>query len=204
MEVLLRRFASTQIRNLGTVGGNIANGSPIGDGPPPLIALGAKLILRSKKGTRTLPLEEFFIAYGKQARERGEFVEKIIVPPKPENVLFKVYKISKRFDQDISAVCAAFAIELDGDKVTSARIAFGGMAATPKRAANTEKALTGKPWSEDTVRAAMDAMKEDYQPMTDMRATAAYRLQVAQNLLIRCFVESTQPETETRVYGYGG
>ena len=204
MEVLLRRFASTHIRNLGTVGGNIANGSPIGDGPPPLIALGAKLILRSKKGTRTLPLEEFFIAYGKQARERGEFVEKIIVPPKPENVLFKVYKISKRFDQDISAVCAAFAIELDGDKVTSARIAFGGMAATPKRAANTEKALTGKPWSEDTVRAAMDAMKEDYQPMTDMRATAAYRLQVAQNLLIRCFVESTQPETETRVYGYGG
>ncbi len=203
MGVLLRRFASVQIRNLGTVGGNIANGSPIGDGPPPLIALGAKLVLRSKSCTRQLPLEDFFIAYGKQACEKGGFVEKIIIPPKAKNVLFKVYKISKRFDQDISAVCAAFAIELDDDKVASARIAFGGMAGTPKRAAHTEKALTGKPWNEETVRNVMSALENDYQPMTDMRATAGYRMQVAQNLLIRCFIETTQPETETGVYGYG-
>ncbi|MDE2337265.1 MAG: xanthine dehydrogenase small subunit [Alphaproteobacteria bacterium] len=203
MEVLLRRFASVQIRNLGTVGGNIANGSPIGDGPPPLIALNAKLVLRSESGAREMPLEEFFIAYGKQAREKGEFVERIIVPPKAENVLFKVYKISKRFDQDISAVCAAFAIELDGSKVASARIAFGGMAGTPKRAAHAEKALAGKAWNEETVRAAMSALEKDYQPLTDMRATAQYRMQVARNLLLRCFVESTEPETETGVYGYG-
>ncbi len=203
MEVLLRRFASTQIRNLGTVGGNIANGSPIGDGPPPLIALGARLVLRSKSGVREIPLEEFFIAYGKQAREKGEFVEKIIVPAKPENVLFRVYKISKRFDQDISAVCAAFAIELRDGKVASARIAFGGMAGTPKRATHAEKSLTGKPWSEEAVRGAMSEMEKDYQPLTDMRASAGYRMQVAQNLLYRCFVESAQPETETRVYGYG-
>ena len=203
MEELLRRFASTQIRNSGTVGGNIANGSPIGDGPPPLIALGAKVVLRSKSGTRTLPLEDFFLAYQKQDRKPGEFVEKIIIPAKPENMLFKTYKISKRFDQDISAVCAAFALTVKGGIVSEARIAFGGMAATPKRASAAEKTLTGKPWNEATAKAAMAALSEDYKPLTDMRATAEYRLQVAQNLLYRCFLETTQPETETRVYNYG-
>ncbi len=202
LEELLRRFASTQIRNLGTVGGNIANGSPIGDGPPPLIALGAKLVLRSKAGTRTLPLEDYFLAYQKQDRKSGEFVEKVLVPAKPENVLFKAYKISKRFDQDISAVCGAFALTMKDDKIESARIAFGGMAATPKRAAAAEKALNGKTWNEASARAAMSALSEDFKPLTDMRATAEYRMQVAQNLLYRFYLETTEPKTETRVYNY--
>jgi xanthine dehydrogenase small subunit len=203
LEVLLRRFASTQIRNLGTVGGNIANGSPIGDGMPPLIALGAKIMLRSKAGARTLPLEDYFLAYQKQDRKPGEFVEKIIVPPKPESVLFKTYKISKRFDQDIAAVCGAFALTMKGDVIAEARIAFGGMAATPKRAAAAEKALSGKVWNEATARQAMTALREDFKPLTDMRASAEYRGQVAENLLYRFFIETTQTDIETRVYGYG-
>lgn len=202
MKELLQRFASTQIRNSGTVGGNIANGSPIGDGPPPLIALGAKLVLRSKAGARQLPLEEFFLAYQKQDRKPGEFVEKLIVPAKTATH-FKVYKVSKRFDQDISAVCGAFALTMKGDVIESARIAFGGMAATPKRATNAEKALVGKKWTEETMKVAMEAMRQDYTPLTDMRATAEYRLQVAINLLYRCFIETTQPQVETRVYSYG-
>lgn len=201
LEELLRRFASQQIRNSGTVGGNIANGSPIGDGPPPLIALGAKVVLASQAGRRTVALEDYFIAYGKQDRKPGEFVEKIIVPAKSADVLFKVYKISKRFDQDISAVCAAFALKIKNGKIEDARIAFGGMAATPKRATETEKILKGKDWSEDTARQAMKTLNSDYAPITDMRASAAYRADVARNLLYRFFLETTQPQIETRVYG---
>lgn len=201
---LLRRFASTQIRNSGTLGGNIANGSPIGDGMPPLIALGAKLVLRSAAGTRSLALEDYFIAYGKQDRKPGEFVEKIIVPPKTDNMLFKTYKLSKRFDQDISAVCAAFALKMDGQKIAEARIAYGGMAATPKRASATETFLTGKEWSEETARGAMAIFPQDYAPLTDMRASAEYRMMGAQNLLYRFYLETTAPQTQTRVYNYGG
>ncbi len=203
LEELLRRFASTQIRNLGTVGGNIANGSPIGDGMPPLIALGAKIVLQSKAGARTVALEDYFLGYQKQDRKTGEFVEKILVPVKPENLLFKTYKISKRFDQDISAVCGAFALAMKGNVIAEARIAFGGMAATPKRAAAAEKALTCKTWDEATVRAAMAALREDYKPLTDMRASAEYRSQIAENLLYRFYIETTEPKTETRVYNYG-
>lgn len=203
LEELLRRFASVQIRNLGTIGGNIANGSPIGDGMPPLIALGAKVVLRSKAGTRVLPLEEFFLDYQKQDRKPGEFVEKILVPAKPENMLFKTYKISKRFDQDISAVCGAFSLAMNGNVIAEARIAFGGMAATPKRATSTEKALAGKAWNETTARTAMAALREDYKPLTDMRASAEYRSQIAENLLYRFYLETTEPKIETRVYNYG-
>ena len=204
LEELLRRLGSIQVRNLGTVGGNIANGSPIGDGIPPLIALRAKLVLRSKTGTRTIPLEDFFIAYRKQDKKPGEFVEKIIVPAKPKNVLFKTYKISKRFDQDISAVCGAFALTIEDGAISDARIAFGGMAATPKRAAKTEKALRGREWTEATVRHAMLAMGEDFSPLSDMRASAEYRSAVAANLLYRFYLETTEAKTETRVYNYAG
>jgi xanthine dehydrogenase small subunit len=202
LEELLRRLGSTQVRNLGTVGGNIANGSPIGDGMPPLIALQAKLVLRSRAGARTLPLEEFFLAYKKQDKKPGEFVEKIIVPPKPKNVLFKTYKISKRFDQDISAVCGAFALTMEGGVISDARIAYGGMAATPKRAAQTEKALSGKKWTEETVRQAMASIAGDFSPLSDMRASAEYRAIVAANLLYRFYIETTDTKTATRVYNY--
>lgn len=202
MRDMLTRFASVHIRNAGTVGGNIANGSPIGDGPPPLIALDAQLVLRSKAGTRTLKLEDFFIAYKKQDRQPGEIVEKIIVPNKPASVQFRVYKISKRFDQDISAVCGAFALDIQGGKIANARIAFGGMAGTPKRASGAESLLKGQPWNEAALQKAMAALDKDYAPMTDMRASAKYRADVARNLLKRFFIETTEPEVATKVYRY--
>lgn len=202
-ETLLRRLGSAQVRNLGTVGGNIANGSPIGDGMPPLIALGAKIVLRSAAGARTVALEDYFIAYRKQDRQEGEFVESVIVPDKQAGVLFKTYKVSKRFDQDISAVCAAFALTVKDGKIAEARIAYGGMAATPKRAPATEKFLTGKPWSAETAEAAMAEIARDYEPLSDMRASAAYRLKVAQNLLHRFFAE-TAGGAPADVYRYGG
>jgi len=187
---LLRRLAGLQVRNLGTVCGNIANGSPIGDMPPALIAAGATLVLRKGPNARTLALEDYFIAYGKQDRHSGEFVEAVLVPPIPADRVFRLYKLSKRFDQDISAVCAGISIGVEAGQVTDARIAFGGMAATPKRATACEAALTGQPWTEATVRAAADALAQDFQPIDDMRASAAYRLQAAQNLLLRAFAES--------------
>lgn len=200
MAELLRRIGSRQIRNLGTLGGNIANGSPIGDGMPPLIALNAKIVLRAKSGTRTLDLEDYFLAYKKQDKAPGEFIEKIIIPEKPDNLLFKVYKVSKRFDQDISAVCGAFALSLDAGTVTAARIAFGGMAGIPQRALQTENFLTGKEWTEETACQAMAVLKDEFSPLTDMRASAAYRQQVCANLLYRLYNETTG--SKTRVYDY--
>ncbi len=185
---LLRRYGSVQVRNAATIGGNIANGSPIGDSPPALIALGATLHLRKGDSRRDLPLKDFFIEYGKQDRAKGEFVEAVSFPRQPDTL--KCYKLSKRFDQDISAVCGCFNIVVDGETVKSARIAFGGMAGTPKRATHVEKALLGKAWKEDVIEAALPAFEKDYQPMSDMRASAEYRLMAAQNMLRRAYVES--------------
>lgn len=204
MEDLLRRLGSAHIRNAGTLGGNIANGSPIGDGPPPLMALQAEIILRSTAGTRRLPLEKFFIAYKKQDRNVGEFLEKIIVPKRADNTLFATYKVSKRFDQDISAVCAGFALDIDGGVIRAARLCYGGMAGTPKRAEHAEAALTGKAWSRESLAAAMAAMDQDFTPMSDMRASAAYRQSVAKNLLKRFFIETTMPQVKTGVYSHAG
>jgi xanthine dehydrogenase small subunit len=190
---LIRRYGSDQVRNAATVGGNIANGSPIGDSPPPLIALGATLHLRRGQDRRTLPLEDFFLAYGKQDRQPGEFVEAVTIPRQPDRL--QVWKVSKRFDQDISAICGAFRITLDAGTVTDARIAFGGMAATPKRARAVEAALMGQAWTESTIRAAMGAFVDDYQPISDMRASAAYRLEVARNLLLRAWLADQGTET---------
>jgi xanthine dehydrogenase small subunit len=195
-----RRFASVQIRNAGTVGGNIANGSPIGDANPSLIATGATLHLRRGGERRTLPLEDFFLAYGKQDRRPGEFVEAVTVPKPAPGTRFRAYKISKRFDQDISAVMAAFRLRLDGDRVAEACLAFGGMAATPKRAAHAEAAIIGRPWTETTVAAGMAALGQDFQPITDMRASAGYRLAIARNLLRRFHIETTA-DVETRLVG---
>lgn len=196
-----RRFASVQIRNAGTVGGNIANGSPIGDGSPALIAAGATLHLRRGAERRAIPLESFFLAYGRQDRRPGEFVERITVPKPAPGTRFRAYKIAKRFDQDISAVLGAFLVRLEAGRVAAARLAYGGMAAIPKRAAAAERVLIGQPWTEATVRAAMAALAEDFTPITDMRASAAYRLKVAQNLVMRLFVETTDPAASTRLVG---
>jgi xanthine dehydrogenase small subunit len=185
---LLRRYGSVQVRNAATIGGNIANGSPIGDSPPALIALGATLHLRKGDTRRDMALEDFFIDYGKQDRAPGEFVEAVTIPDQPDTL--RCYKISKRFDQDISAVCGCFNITVEGGTVTAARIAFGGMAGTPKRATHVEHALTGAPWTAQTVAAALPAFAQDYIPMSDMRASATYRMQVAKALLQRCFDDS--------------
>jgi len=200
---LVRRIGGLQVRNAGTIGGNIANGSPIGDMPPALIALGATLTLRQGDTRRTLPLEAFFLAYGKQDRHAGEFVESVHIPrPAPEDSI-AITKISKRFDSDISAVCGAFALRIEAGVVTGARIAFGGMAGIPMRARACEASLIGKAWSEATVEAAADAMARDYQPLTDLRASSDYRLSVAGNLLRRLWIESETPAEGTRVLAHG-
>jgi xanthine dehydrogenase small subunit len=182
---LLRRYASEQVRNAATIGGNIANGSPIGDGPPALIALGATLHLRRGDEMRSMPLEDFFLEYRKQDRRPGEFVAGVSFPEFAPSL--RCYKISKRFDQDISAVCGCFNVVVEGGVVTSARIAFGGMAGVPKRASLAEAALVGKAWTEATVEAAAEAMAGDFAPLSDMRASAEYRMRTAQNLLRRYF-----------------
>ena len=187
---LWQRFASLPIRNAGTLGGNVANGSPIGDSMPWLIALGAELVLRGAAGQRVMPLEDFYLGYQQKDMQAGEFVQGLRVPLPREGVQFRTYKLAKRFDQDISAVCAAFAFTFDGGVVADARIAFGGMAATPKRAAAAEAALRGKPWDETAVAAAMAAMTQDYQPLSDMRASSEYRMKTAQNLLRRFWYET--------------
>ena len=184
---LIRRYGSVQVRAAATIGGNIANGSPIGDGPPALIALGATLTLRRGDARRTIPLEDFFLDYGRQDRAPGEFVESLFVPDQPDRL--RCHKLSKRFDQDISAVCGCFNIHVEDGTVTAARIAFGGMAATPRRARAVEAALTGQPWTEATVTAALPAFAEDFAPISDMRASAGYRLRAAQNMLLRTFHE---------------
>jgi xanthine dehydrogenase small subunit len=184
---MIRRYGSVQVRNAATIGGNIANGSPIGDSPPALIALGATLHLRRGDARREMPLEHFFLAYGKQDRAPGEFVEAVSIPRQPDRL--RCYKLSKRFDQDISAVCGCFSIAVEDGMVTAARIAFGGMAGTPKRASHVEAAITGKPWNEDTVAGAWDAWEADFQPLSDMRASAEYRLHAARNMLTRYLLE---------------
>ena len=196
------RFASWPIRSSGTLGGNVANGSPIGDSMPALIAIGAEVVLRLGEKQRTITLESLYLDYKKQSRAAGEWVEAIIVPKRATTGVFQCasYKNSKRSEQDISAVCAAFALTIERGVVAQCRIAFGGMASTPKRAASAELALMGKAWSEITVRAAMEALSKDYSPVSDMRSSAAYRMQVAQNHLLRFWLESQGDAEPVRVF----
>jgi xanthine dehydrogenase small subunit len=184
------RFASVPIRNAGTLGGNVANGSPIGDSMPGLIALGARVVLCNSERSRVLPMEDLYIAYMQTAMQPDEVVEAVAVPLPSPSLQFRTYKVSKRYDSDISAVCAAFAIKIHGGKIAEARVAFGGMAATPRRASHTEAALEGQPWTEVTLHGASAALVTDYTPLTDMRASAEYRMKVAQNLLERFYLET--------------
>ncbi len=190
---LIRRYGSVQVRNAATVGGNIANGSPIGDSPPALIALGATLHLRKGDTRRALPLEEFFLGYGRQDRRPGEFVEAVSFPRQADDLA--CYKLSKRFDQDISAVCGCFNVTVEGGTIVRVRIAFGGMAATPKRARAVEAALQGRPWQAATVEVAMARFADDFEPIDDMRASACYRLRAAQNMLARLYAERSGVRT---------
>ena len=201
---LMRRFAGNQVRMAGTVGGNIANGSPIGDLPPALIALGATLALQRGERPRTLPIENFFLDYGKQDRTPGEFVRMVRIPKFTTGEHFRCYKISKRFDSDISAVMGAFKLRIDGQRVAGARIAFGGMAAIPKRARATEKALIeGRLDMPSTWEDAIAALAEDFTPIDDMRASAEYRLTAARALLRKALTEiGGAPSRGTRVLGF--
>jgi xanthine dehydrogenase small subunit len=187
-----RRFAGPPVRHAGTLVGNLANGSPIGDTAPVLIALGATLTLRKGQATRELPLQDFYVDYMKNQLGRGEFIEAVCVPLPSPGWQVQAHKLSKRFDCDISAVSAGFALRLDGERVAEVRLAFGGMAAIVKRAAATEAAIVGQPWTEATLRAAQAALASDFQPLTDLRASADYRRHAAAALLERLWL-STRP-----------
>jgi xanthine dehydrogenase small subunit len=189
---LWQRFASLPIRHAGTLGGNVANGSPIGDSMPWLIALGSRIVLKSADGERELALEDFYLGYQQKDLRPTEIVAAIRIPLPRTGKIFRTYKLAKRFDQDISAVCAAFSAQLQNGILSEVRIAFGGMAATPKRATHAEAALEQQVWNEATLQTAMLALAEDYAPLSDMRASAGYRLQTAQNLLRRFWLETRQ------------
>ena len=192
------RIGGWQVRNMGTIGANIANGSPIGDTPPLLIALGARIVLRRGNDRRELPLQDFFIDYGKQDRQQGEFVETVIIPTRADAVI-AAYKVSKRRDSDITAVAAGFCLTVQDGVITDARVAFGGMAATPKRAIRAEAALQGQPMSQATFDAAARAVADDFSPLSDMRASADYRARVAQNLFRRFWLEQSEPGLPVRL-----
>lgn len=196
------RFASLPIRNAATLGGNIANGSPIGDSMPALIVLGTRIVLHSAQAKRELLLEDFYLDYMVKDLRMDEVLVTIKIPLPENHGRIRSYKVSKRFDQDISAVCMAFWLQLDADVVTSIRIAGGGLAVTPKRAIKCEAALLGQPWSTATIERGMKALGEDFTPIDDMRASAAYRLRCAQNLLRRFYLETSQG-TEHTVYRHG-
>lgn len=186
---LARRFASLPVRNAGTLGGNVANGSPIGDAMPGLIAMGCEILLQQGERLRRMPLEDFYLAYQKTALEAGEFVLGLQLPPQPAHRHFRTWKVSKREDQDISAVCGAFIVDVSDGHIRGARIAFGGMAATPLRARATEAFLLTRPWNEATVTAAAEVLANEYTPLSDMRASSAYRSRVAAGLLQRLWLE---------------
>jgi xanthine dehydrogenase small subunit len=202
LDELLRRFASPPIRNAATLGGNIANGSPIGDSMPALMVIGTRLVLNSQQGQREIALEDFYQDYMVNALEPGEYLQAMRIPRAGPGAVVRSYKVSKRFDQDISSVCAAFQFALEGNKVVAARVAYGGLAAVVKRALACEQAVLGKPWNEATLDAATRSLASDFTPMSDLRATAAYRMRVAQNLLRRFYL-ATHGDLSHSVYEYG-
>ena len=188
---ILKRYGSVQIRNVGTIAGNIATASPIGDTLPILLSLDAKVILRSVKKTKVIPINDFFIDYRKTRLKKGQFIDSIRIPLFPKNI-FKAYKISKRFDDDISSVCASFNLEVQNKKIKSIRVAYGGMASIPKRAKSCETILLNSPMTEATIIKAKEALERDFRPISDMRASGKYRMMVAKNLLHKCFLEIEQ------------
>ena len=195
---ILRRYGSVQIRNVGTIGGNIATASPIGDTLPLLLSLNAKIIIQTQNGDRQIFLNKFFIKYRKTKLKKGEFIKSIIIPIY-KNHNFKAYKISKRFDDDISSVCASFNLKIKDQRIQDVTIAYGGMAEIPKRAKNCENFLKNSKFSEDIFEKAKNLLKKDFNPISDMRASKNYRLEVAENLLIKFFIE-TKTKKLFRVY----
>ena len=201
MAAMIRRIGSRQIRNLGTICGNVGNASPIGDTPPCLIVLDATIVLNSREdGRREVAAEDFFVDFRKTDLRAGEIIEAVHIPHMADHQTFHVHKVSKRFDQDISAVLGAYRLGLDGGTVSDVRVAYGGMAATPKRAPACEAALTGKPWTEATAAAGAAALAHDYAPISDFRASSRYRQTVAANLIRRLYVQTTSPETVSEVF----
>jgi xanthine dehydrogenase small subunit len=190
---MFRRFASVPVRNAGTLVGNVANGSPIGDSMPALMVLDTRVRLRQGSAVRDMALADLYLDYMKNALQDGEFIEAVEIPVREEGIILRCYKLCKRYDQDISAICAAFALQLDDGKVTEIRIAMGGMAAIPKRAALAEASLRGKTWDEAAVSVAIQQLEQDFTPLSDMRASADYRARAAGNLLYRFFLE-TRPQ----------
>ena len=199
---LLHRFASLQVRNQGTIGGNIGNASPIGDTPPALIALNAQVELRCGDDVRLMDLEDYFIGYKITAQKAAEFITKIIIPLPMSEQVFGIYKLSKRIDDDISAVLAAFNITLKNNVITDVRLAFGGMAATPMRAQHAEKILLGAAWEYDSIYTAMQVLDKDFSPLSDFRASKEYRSLAAKNLLKKFYLEQQDTTIETRVTSY--
>ena len=185
---ILKRYGSVQIRNLATMAGNIATASPIGDTLPLLLSLDAKLVLQKKSNKTVLPLKNFFISYRKTRLKKGQFIHSIIIPIFKKNI-FKAYKISKRIDDDISSVCASFNLEIINKKIKNVKIAYGGMAPIPKRATNCEKILINSIFSEEIFKKAEKKLEKDFAPIDDMRASKSYRMEIAKNLLTKCFIE---------------
>ena len=202
MAEMIERIGSMQIRNLGTVGGNIGNASPIGDMPPVLIAIGATIELQKGESLRTIAIEDYFKDYKVTDLAESEFIRTINLPKPAHLSQLKVYKISKRIDDDISAVLAAIYITVEDNQTTAVRIAFGGMAAIPKRAIHCEQALLNQPFTQTSVDNAKQALLQDFTPMSDVRASKDYRMLVAQNLIEKCFIEWQQRKVETRVVNY--
>lgn len=195
---MLRFFGSRQIKNRATLGGNLCNASPIGDTPPILIALGARAVLRSRAGERRVDLGAFFLDYRRTALQTGEILAAVEVPDPPAGARIGAYKVSKRRELDISAVAAGMFVAVADGRVTEARLCYGGMAATPRRAAQAEAALLGAAWGEDAIEAAAAALAQDFTPISDHRGSAWYRATVAANLL-RGFWEETRDGGERRL-----
>ena len=202
LEELFVRFASPPIRNAATLGGNIANGSPIGDSMPALMVLDTELVLNTGGEKRVIPMADFYLGYQQSDLKPGEFLERIRIPLPVDGEHVQSYKVSKRFDQDISAVCAAYRLRLDGGKVAQIKIAYGGMAAIPARALQCEQSLLGHQWNEESIDRAMLALDRDFSPISDMRSSGEYRQQICKNLLKRFYLESGDTAV-ARVYSFG-
>ncbi len=191
---ILRRYGSPQIRNVATVAGNIATASPIGDCLPLLLSLNAKVVLQDLRKTKILLLDDFFLSYRRTRLKKGQFIHSIRIPLYEDNT-FKAYKVSKRFDDDISSICAAFNLEIVKNKVQSVRIAYGGMAAIPKRAIHCEKILSNSLFTDEIIDKAKKALEKDFKPISDMRASGLYRMEVAKNLLEKYYAEIKQKKS---------
>lgn len=197
--VMLNRLGSQQIRNSGTLGGNITNASPVGDTPPVLIALGATLELSGASGERSLPISQFFISYKKTALMPGEYLRRITIPKLKEKEYLKVYKISKRLEDDISAMLFSLKVTVEDAVITTAKSGFGGMAEIPKGSKRLEESIAGKPLTENTFEQAQSAIDQDFSPITDVRASAGYRNEVAKGLIIKCGLELSQDLVDAQV-----